>query len=472
MMKLGQMASYLDQGMPEHVRSALAELQSNAPPMSPELAAGVIVDQLGAPPEELFAEWDPHPIASASIGQVHRAITRDGRAVAVKVQYPGVSEAIRADLDNTDLVMSAFKMMFPGLDPAPMVREIKERLSEELDYRLEADHQQMFAEEYRAHPTITVPDVVRELSAEKVLTTDLAEGVPFAEMERWTQEERNLAAETIFRFVFHGLYRMLAFNGDPHPGNYLFLSGGRVTFLDFGLVKRFTHTEMDQFGEMVKAMVLDHDIAAYRTLVEDYGIIEPGWVSPTTQILAYFRHFYEFLMTDEVSTIDAAYASEMVRRFFDPSGPHGDIMRAANVPAEFVVIQRINLGLFALLGQLDATAQLAGDRRGDLALRRRPSIDEDGRGRSGLATGAPACADRFLNSEVSNRLRLTRRSRPLPVSSSERSAASANPRARSSRRSRRPWLRWRTRPVRCSRCSPRGVSRRRRCRPTGSGTRS
>jgi len=356
MMKLGQMASYLDQGMPEHVRSALAELQSNAPPMSPELAAGVIVDQLGAPPEELFAEWDPHPIASASIGQVHRAITRDGRAVAVKVQYPGVSEAIRADLDNTDLVMSAFKMMFPGLDPAPMVREIKERLSEELDYRLEADHQQMFAEEYRAHPTITVPDVVRELSAEKVLTTDLAEGVPFAEMERWTQEERNLAAETIFRFVFHGLYRMLAFNGDPHPGNYLFLSGGRVTFLDFGLVKRFTHTEMDQFGEMVKAMVLDHDIAAYRTLVEDYGIIEPGLGVSDAQILAYFRHFYEFLMTDEVSTIDAAFASEMVRRFFDPSGPHGDIMRAANVPAEFVVIQRINLGLFALLGQLDATA--------------------------------------------------------------------------------------------------------------------
>ncbi len=356
MMKLGQMASYLDQGMPEHVRSALADLQSNAPPMSPELAADMVADELGAPPDEIFAEWDPHPIAAASIGQVHRAITRDGRAVAVKIQYPGVGAAIRADLDNTDLVFGAFRMVFPGLDPGPMVAEIKERLVEELDYRLEADNQQMFADAYRGHPTIHVPDVLRELSTERVLTTELAEGVPFAEMETWSPTERNLAAETIFRFVFRGLYRMRAFNGDPHPGNYLFLPGGRVTFLDFGLVKHFTDEEMDRFGKMIRAMVLDKDIAGYRALVEDYGILEPGLAVSDEQILAYFRHFYEFVMTDEVSTIDSEYASEMVRRFFDPSGPHGDIMKAANVPPEFVIIQRINLGLFSLLGQLEATA--------------------------------------------------------------------------------------------------------------------
>src|SRR5690606_5639526 len=122
--------------------------------------------------------------------------------------------------------------------------ELRERLVEELDYRLEADNQRLFAEFYRGHPFIHVPEVVDELSSARVLTTELAEGVPFAEVERWSQEERDLAGETIFRFVFGSLYRLHAFNGDPHPGNYLFRTGGRVTFLDFGLVKRFTPEEM------------------------------------------------------------------------------------------------------------------------------------------------------------------------------------------------------------------------------------
>ena len=164
MMKLGQMASYLDQGLPEHVREALAELQSNAPPMSAELAAQVVRDELGNDPEKVFATWDPEPIAAASIGQVHRAITHDGRAVAVKVQYPGVGEAIMADLDNAGLLFGAMGMLFPGLEPEPIVAELRERLVEELDYRMEADHQQLFADFYRGHPFIHVPEVVRDLS--------------------------------------------------------------------------------------------------------------------------------------------------------------------------------------------------------------------------------------------------------------------------------------------------------------------
>ena len=356
MMKLGQMASYLDQGMPEHVRAALAELQANAPPMSGELAAEVVREELGSAPARLFAEWDPTPIASASIGQVHRAITHDGRAVAVKVQYPGVGEAIRADLDNAGLLFAAVGMLFPGLEPEPIVEELRTRLVEELDYTLEADNQRLFADFYRGHPFIHVPEVVDELSTKRVLTTELAEGVRFETALEWSQEERDLAAESIFRFVFGSLYRLHAFNGDPHPGNYLFRPGGQVTFLDFGLVKRFTTAEIEVLERMITAMVLEHDIAEYRRTIEEIGMLQAGAPFTDAEVEDYFGHFYDFVLRDEVATITPEYASETVRRFFDANGPYGPIMKAANVPPSFVIIQRINLGLYAIFGQLRATA--------------------------------------------------------------------------------------------------------------------
>ncbi|MGQ0434384.1 MAG: ABC1 kinase family protein [Microthrixaceae bacterium] len=356
MMKLGQMASYLDQGMPEHVRAALAELQSNAPPMSAELAAQVVCEELGATPDEVFAEWDPEPIAAASIGQVHRAMTHDGRAVAVKVQYPGVGEAIRADLDNAGMLFGAMGMMLPGLEPGPLVEELRARIVEELDYVKEADNQRLFADYYEDHPFIHIPAVVDELSAERVLTTELAEGVRFEELEGWSQAERDLAAETIFRFVFGSLYRLHAFNGDPHPGNYLFRPGGQVTFLDFGLVKRFDRDEVRLIADMLKAMVVDKDIAEYRRLIESIGMVKPGSSFTNEEVMDYFGHFYDFVQRDEVGTITPEYASETVRRFFDYGGDHAEILRAANVPPTFVIIQRINLGLYAIFGQLRATA--------------------------------------------------------------------------------------------------------------------
>jgi len=356
MMKLGQMASYLDQGMPEHVRQALAELQANAPPMSAELAAQVVTEELGKPPEEVFATWDPQPIAAASIGQVHRAITHDGRAVAVKVQYPGVGEAIRSDLDNAGLLFGAVGMLFPGLEPEPVVAELRARLVEELDYRVEADNQRLFSDFYRGHPFIHVPEVLDDLSSERVLTTELAEGERFDVVEGWSQAERDLAAETIFRFVFGSLYRLHVFNGDPHPGNYLFRPGGQVTFLDFGLVKRFSAPEIKVLERMITAMVLDRDIGEYRRIIEEIGMLKPGAPFTDAEVEDYFGHFYDFVLRDEEGTITSEYASETVRRFFDAGGPHGPIMKAANVPPSFVIIQRINLGLYAIFGQLRATA--------------------------------------------------------------------------------------------------------------------
>ena len=356
LMKLGQMASYLDQGMPEPVREALAQLQQDAPPMAPELAAEVIRAELGAAPEELFAEWDPSPIAAASIGQVHRAITHDGRAVAVKVQYPGVDEAIRGDLDNAGMLFSAMKLLFPGLDPKPLVQELRNRLIEELDYGLEAENQRLFADHYRGHPFIHIPEVVGELSATRVLTTELATGSRFSEVKGWSEEQRDLAGETLYRFVFGSLYRLHAFNGDPHPGNYLFRPDGGITFLDFGLVKRFTPSELEPFEAMIRAMVLDQDVSQFRAIVEEIGLLRHDDRFSDEQIGEYFRHFYEFVLTDEPMAMTEAFASATVARFFDTSGEHGEIMKAANVPASMVIIQRINLGLYAVLGELGATA--------------------------------------------------------------------------------------------------------------------
>ena len=356
MMKLGQMASYLDQGLPEPVRDALAQLQQDAPPMSPELAAGVVESELGALPEILFAQWDPVPIAAASIGQVHRALTHDGRAVAVKVQYPGVDDAIMGDLDNAGMIFGAMKLLFPGLDPKPLVEELRERLVEELDYELEAANQRLFADYYEGHPFIHVPGVVDEFSARRVLTTELATGARFSAVTGWSAEQRDLAGEAIYRFVFGSLYRIGAFNGDPHPGNYLFGPDGRVTFLDFGLVKRFTPAELRPFQDMIVAMVLDRDVAAFRRIVESVGLLRPDNGFTDEQIGDYFSHFYEFVSEDAPLTMTRAYASETVSRFFDTSGDHGEIMKAANVPPSMVVIQRINLGLYAVLGELEATA--------------------------------------------------------------------------------------------------------------------
>ena len=355
LMKIGQMASYLDHGLPEHVRAVLAELQHNAPPMSAELAAGVVEVELGSPPEVVFAEWDPVPIASASIGQVHRAITHDGRAVAVKVQYPGVAEAVAADLDNAGFIFAALAQMFPGLEHRSIVAELRERLVEELDYSIEAVNQQRFHESYDGHPFIRVPAVVHELSTARVLTTELATGARWDEVLTWSQHEKDLAAETLYRFAFGSLYRLNAFNGDPHPGNYLFEPGGRITFLDFGLVKYFTQAEIDEFGEMIEHIVIEPDPAAFRATVERLGLLPAGLDVSDDEVVAFLGHFYEFVNVDGQYTITPEYGSETVRRVFDTSGPWSTTQKAANVPPSFVIIQRINLGLYAMFGELRAT---------------------------------------------------------------------------------------------------------------------
>lgn len=357
LMKLGQMASYIDDGLPEPMRLALAELQSNAPPMSSSLAIETVERELGGTIEELFIEFDADPIAAASIGQVHRAIVLDPEtgaecAVAVKVQYPGIADAIVSDLKNADLLGLILSQGFRGLDPAEMVDEIKVRLAEETDYELEARNQQQFADYYRDHPFIRIPEVQHAFCTRRILTTELVEGFTWSELITRNSAERDRASEILFRFVFRSLYRIGAFNGDPHPGNYIFHEDGTVTFLDFGLVKHFSADEMSTFASLVKAAVVDEDNDEYRKLLEDAGMLQRGAPVETEAVGEYFSLFYKTIRTDEEMTWTREYANSIVRHTFDRTSP---ISQYATVPRAFVFIQRINLGLYALLGELGAT---------------------------------------------------------------------------------------------------------------------
>jgi predicted unusual protein kinase regulating ubiquinone biosynthesis (AarF/ABC1/UbiB family) len=255
-------------------------------------------------------------------------------------------------LKTADLLGALLKQGFGGLNPDEMVAEINDRLNEELDYSLEARNQRSFADYYSGHPYISVPAVIDHLSSARVLTTELVDGYRFEEVLTWPQDERNQAAETIFRFVFRSLYRFRAFNGDPHPGNYLFHKGGKVTFLDFGLVKHFTVAEMEMFQSMIDAAVIHPDQARYRSILEQAGMLQPNAPVDTAEAGVYFSRFYEPVRSDRTMTWSGEYASSIVRHTFDRSSP---IAQYATVPKAFVFIQRINLGLYAILGQLQAT---------------------------------------------------------------------------------------------------------------------
>ena len=398
LMKIGQLASYVDDGLAPPARRVLGRLQDSVPPMSPELAAGVIVAELGDAPEVVFSEWDPLPIAAASIGQVHRAITRDGRAVAVKVQYPGIAETIAADLGNVGLLRSLLRMAVPSQDVTELIDELRERVGEELDYLREADNQRQFAAYFDGHPTITVPKIVDELSTARVITSELATGARFAEMLGWSQPEKDLAAETIYRFTFRSLYELHAFNGDPHPGNYLFEPGGQVTFLDFGLVKHFTPSELDPLMNMIKTLCIGGDPEAFRRAMEDAGFLQPGAPIGTDQVVDHMALFYDSIATAGPQDDDPRLRlgrGPPLRGLQEPAGGLRQDPALLRDPAAD------QPGAVRDSGRDERHRELARDLGGDLAVRGGAAVDPDGRGGGRLArgrlpgalTGGVSCVD-------------------------------------------------------------------------------
>jgi predicted unusual protein kinase regulating ubiquinone biosynthesis (AarF/ABC1/UbiB family) len=381
-MKLGQVMSFLDVGLvPEEHREEfqreLAKLRDAAPTVSFKQMKQVIEDDLEAKLGDVFSEFDEEPIAAASIGQVYRARLKEdpsspdtsdrtlqgtsgwrsgGREVAVKVQYPGVATAVRADMQNLDLIMRLLKRMTPSLDVKAVTAEIRDRIAEELDYELEAQNQRSLARIFKGHPFIVVPEVVSELSRERVLVSDFVEGVGFEELKEYPQAERNRIGEIVFRFFLGCLYRHRQFSGDPHPGNFLQLADGRIAFLDFGLFKRMDREPVEMELGCQRA-VTEGDAQALHSLLAESGFLpEPDRVDPDNLLAFVEDAIWWYTTADENVLLSPEIATEVMIESSDPRSSHFKEMRHQSMQPEHLFGRRMEMLTLAVLSQLRASA--------------------------------------------------------------------------------------------------------------------
>ena len=354
LMKAGQMISFIFETLPEEAQAALATLQADAAPMAPSLAAAVVEAELGGPPEQIFLDWSDLPVAAASIGQVHRAVTHDGRDVAVKVQYPGVHQAIESDLDAAESMYAMFStMLLKNFDAKGFVDELRDRMREELDYRLEARNVEEFGRLFAGHPWVRIPDLVGEYSTENLLTTEWVDGLSFDEFRRVASDAtKQRAGEVIWRFAQHAVIRHGAFNGDPHPGNYRFHHDGSVTFLDFGLVKRWSPGEWDSLQPTLDAVIVHRDPERLAMAMEQSGFLPVGHGLDAEHVFDYVSSPYVPYLTDEF-TFTRQWMIDTIAKMFDVKGPHADVIERLNMPPSFVILDRVVWGVNAILGKLE-----------------------------------------------------------------------------------------------------------------------
>jgi predicted unusual protein kinase regulating ubiquinone biosynthesis (AarF/ABC1/UbiB family) len=357
-MKLGQLASFYEFATPgEYLstyRDAMTMLQSSAPPMDAATARWVIAQEFGTRTEEVFATFEDEPVAAASIGQVHRATLPSGEQVAVKIQYPGVDEAVRADLKNVSAMTKLAVAIAPNLDPREVADEVRERVLEELDYRREAANQQRFAELFEGHPFVVVPRVYPAFCRTRVITQEFIEGQPFMTAFDWPQEQRNILGESLFRFFYGSLNRFLLFSADPHPGNYLLLEDGRVAFLDYGLVRSVDPGTLKLLHEVVLAL-LDDDKERGRTALEGLGVLNRR----TPEVDAVWEHLKLLnapVLEDEEMTLDPPLVQKIAAAGFDPRSDAFQTLRKVGVPGVIVTLNRMSFGVTSLLGRLEARA--------------------------------------------------------------------------------------------------------------------
>jgi predicted unusual protein kinase regulating ubiquinone biosynthesis (AarF/ABC1/UbiB family) len=359
-LKIGQLASFIDtEFLPPEYRELyqkeLSKLQTEAPSMPWKKVRKVLDEEWDEPVEELFEDFDHDASAAASIGQVHRAVLPDGRAVAVKVQYPGVADAVAADMQNAGMIMRLAKALAPGLDAKAAADELKERVLEELDYELEAQNQRAFARGYRGHPFIHVPDVVTRLSTERVLVSEWVEGgIKFDQVRELPQDERDRFAEIVFRFCFGSIYHLQHFNADAHPGNYLLMPDGKVAFIDFGMTK---HLDKDQIELEITALeaVFDEDPERLQVALHDLGFLNDPKKVDAEMLMEHVRAVGGWYMEDRDVTIDSERVMEAIAAVSDPRSSFYRLMRRENIPANELMGRRMESGVLAVLGQLGAT---------------------------------------------------------------------------------------------------------------------
>jgi predicted unusual protein kinase regulating ubiquinone biosynthesis (AarF/ABC1/UbiB family) len=364
-MKVGQMISMVElDDLPEDQRDelqrSLAALRDNVPPVAFADLEKLMRHEFGGPLRDVFSDFDERAFAAASIGQVHRAVTVDGDEVAVKIQYPGVAEAVETDLRNAMLLLPLIKRLAPGLDAKALATEMRERIAEELDYELEAQNQRRIERLMRGHPFIRVPKIRTDLSTRRVLVSEYVEGERFEAVRRADEAQRDRYGEIVFRFFFGLAYRDRIALGDPHPGNYLLCPDGRVCFLDFGLLRDVDAARVAD-EQAIAMAVRDRDAAALKT-----ALVTGGYL-PASRADAVDADFALRLMRMAIKWYavpgERRFSPEKPRRGRDRERPDSE-QRAAmrmqvnqfTLPPDSILIRRMHGIVAVVLEQLRAGA--------------------------------------------------------------------------------------------------------------------
>jgi len=356
-MKFGQAMSMFESALPEELagpyRATLTKLQDSAPPMPAAVVHTVLAEDMGRQWRRKFTSFDNVPAAAASIGQVHRAVWKDGRDVAVKVQYPGAGDALRSDLNQITRMGRLFGSWVPGLDIKPLLDELRERIGEEVDYRREAEAQRGFADAFADDPEFRVPAPV--WNGEHVIVSEWVDGRPLSQIiAAGTQEERNRTGLLYVRFLFSGPERAGLLHADPHPGNYRITPEGRLGVLDYGLVARLPDGLPRPIGQLLRRAV-DGD---HEAMLE--GLREEGFVKPHIRIEP--AELYDYLgpFTAPARAESFHFNREWMRgqfsRLNDPRSPGYTIGLKLNLPPSYLLIHRVWIGGMAVLSQLDCEA--------------------------------------------------------------------------------------------------------------------
>ncbi|MDF9870243.1 AarF/ABC1/UbiB kinase family protein [Streptomyces sp. NPDC047804] len=375
-MKLGQALSVFESALPEDVagpyRAALTKLQEAAPPMPTRTVHGVLAEQLGEDWRELFTEFEDQPSAAASIGQVHRAVWHDGRDVAVKVQYPGAGEALLSDLTQLSRFARLLGPLVPGMDIKPLITELRDRVSEELDYELEARAQREHAAEFEDDPDVVIPGVLHQ--SDQVLVTEWIEGIPLSEViADGTAEQRDRAGQLLARFLFSGPARTGLLHADPHPGNFRLLPPAevpadgteepaagdgrwRLGVLDFGTVDRLPGGLPGIIGDALR-MTLEGDADAVYAMLREAGFVKESIELEPDAVLAYLLPIIEPAQADEF-TFTRSWLRSQAARIADPRSPAHQLGKQLNLPPSYLLIHRVTLSTIGVLCQLGATVRL------------------------------------------------------------------------------------------------------------------
>ncbi|MGQ4387259.1 ABC1 kinase family protein [Streptomyces sp. SAS_270] len=362
-MKFGQALSVFESALPEEVagpyRAALTKLQEAAPPMPTRTVHSVLEQRLGADWAELFVEFQDKPSAAASIGQVHRAVWHDGRDVAVKVQYPGAGEALLSDLNQLSRFARLLGPLIPGMDIKPLIAELRDRVSEELDYGLEAQAQKTHAEEFEGDPDVLVPAVVHQ--CDQVLVTEWIDGIPLSEViADGSQEQRDRAGQLLARFLFSGPARTGLLHADPHPGNFRLLpdekGGWRLGVLDFGTVDRLPGGLPTTIGDSLRMTLEGEAEAVYELLCEE-GFVKESIALDPDAVLDYLLPIIEPALADDF-TFTRGWMRSQAARIADPRSPAHQLGKRLNLPPAYLLIHRVTLSTIGVLCQLGATVRL------------------------------------------------------------------------------------------------------------------